>query len=102
VASVNPGSKNESPEFSITQLPSRRTASTPNNPTGLNEEREKSNKYVILGVAAGENLHLAQIAVQSYRDDQFFQQLLSTAESKIQRTSRHFAALAQYLGVFSL
>jgi hypothetical protein len=37
--------------------------------------QDKGKIYVLFGVTAGEDLHLAQIEVQDSKDDQFFEQL---------------------------
>jgi hypothetical protein len=37
--------------------------------------QDKVKKYVFFGVTAGDDLHLAQIEVQDFKDDQFFEQL---------------------------
>jgi hypothetical protein len=37
--------------------------------------QDKEKTYVLFGVTAGEDLHLAQIEVQDFKDDQFFEQL---------------------------
>ena len=37
--------------------------------------QDKGKIYVLFGVTAGEDLHLAQIEVQDFKDDQFFEQL---------------------------
>lgn len=37
--------------------------------------QDKEKIYVLFGVTAGEDLHLAQIEVQDFKDDQFFEQL---------------------------
>jgi hypothetical protein len=35
----------------------------------------KAKEYVLFGVTVGDDLHLAQIEVQDFKDDQFFEQL---------------------------
>jgi hypothetical protein len=37
--------------------------------------QDKGKIYVLLGVTGGDDLHLAQIEVQDFKDDQFFEQL---------------------------
>jgi hypothetical protein len=40
-----------------------------------NVMQDKGKTYVLFGVTAGEDLQLAQIEVQDFKDDQFFEQL---------------------------
>jgi hypothetical protein len=37
--------------------------------------QDKVKKYVLFGVSSGDDLHLAQIEIQDFKDDQFFEQL---------------------------
>jgi hypothetical protein len=47
----------------------------PNIATKAAQDGKKDTRYVLLGVTTGEDLRLAQIDVQDYRDEHFFHEL---------------------------
>jgi hypothetical protein len=75
IAHTSPGSATAGGDSPVIQQPSQPTTSMPKIATEVAQDGEKDTKYVLLGVKTGEYLHLAQISVQNYRDDQFFHEL---------------------------
>jgi hypothetical protein len=57
--------------------------------------QEARGKFVLFGVTAGEDLHLAQIAVQDCRDDQFFEEL-KTKYNEIRGLFRRWFGIWRY------